>query len=82
MKLLYFLQIETCLFILYGFLLGYLQKLICQKRMKLTVMRKQTFTKSFRQCFLAELAVLASRILFSVCPGPQLEAMRFEAMRQ
>jgi len=31
MKLLCFSQIETCLFILHGFQLGYLQKLICQK---------------------------------------------------
>lgn len=58
MKLPCFPQIETCLFILHGFQFGYLQKLICQKRRKLTVMTRQTFTKLLRQCFLAGLAVL------------------------
>lgn len=70
-------QIETCLFILHGSQFGYLQKLICQKRRRLTVMRKQTFTKLFRQCFLAEFAALSGIILFSVCTGPQLEVMHF-----
>lgn len=70
-------QIETCLFILHGSQFGYLQKLICQKRRRLTVMRKQTFTKLFRQCFLAEFAALSGIILFSVCLGLSLRSCVF-----